>query len=382
MTTDAYEAPTRGAPITEEVKLMVRQYHPLEMVLQNDYGVQWDQSSKGSVLRTRCPLNGHEDSNPSFVVFVNEQRYHCFGGSCPEPHGDLYNVIENREDASFIEAFWKVAEREAMVSTPVVISETPRLTEYTVEHRKAMRFAGEFYHGQLAAAPRAKSYLAGRGVSSEAFLRQFRIGYAAGGLLAAAQRRSESVSITALQEIGLLNAKRNERMWGRVIIPDTDASGVCYWLLGRDIRQNSDMPTYLNADGPKPLFGARYAANNSRREVFVVEGAIDWLAFATSGAPAVAILGNGDLSAERIRFFGQFDRIYLAFDNDDAGKEFRATYSEAFPDKTFRVVLPHGYNDPGTLLQEEGRPAVQKFVDAVRAAVSERLSERAGAAGA
>lgn len=50
-----------------------------------------DLQGHGDRLRARCPVPIHNDKSPSFVVFVDTDRWHCFG-AC-NSGGDVYDLI-------------------------------------------------------------------------------------------------------------------------------------------------------------------------------------------------------------------------------------------------------------------------------------------------
>jgi len=51
-----------------------------------------DLQGHGDRLRARCPVPIHNDKSPSFVVFVDTDRWHCFG-AC-NAGGDIYDLIK------------------------------------------------------------------------------------------------------------------------------------------------------------------------------------------------------------------------------------------------------------------------------------------------
>lgn len=49
-----------------------------------------DLQGRGDRLRAICPIPTHRETTPSFVVFVREDRFKCFGCGA---HGDVYDLI-------------------------------------------------------------------------------------------------------------------------------------------------------------------------------------------------------------------------------------------------------------------------------------------------
>src|SRR3990167_1007536 len=50
----------------------------------------------GGRLQGKCPF--HDDSSPSFVLYVEQNKWHCFG--CGE-HGDSIDFIQTRDSVGF-----------------------------------------------------------------------------------------------------------------------------------------------------------------------------------------------------------------------------------------------------------------------------------------
>jgi len=54
----------------------------------------------GKSLKARCPF--HDDKTPSFVVYPEQQRWHCFG-ACSEG-GDVISFVQKIRNFTFREA--------------------------------------------------------------------------------------------------------------------------------------------------------------------------------------------------------------------------------------------------------------------------------------
>lgn len=62
----------------------------------------------GSRFRATCPLPGHRDGTPSFVLYPDQGRWHCFG--C-QAHGDIFDLAGHYFGISeFSEQVRKVAD--------------------------------------------------------------------------------------------------------------------------------------------------------------------------------------------------------------------------------------------------------------------------------
>jgi DNA primase len=128
----------------------------------------------GRYYRALCPF--HAEKTPSFYVFPDSQRWHCFG-ACGEG-GDIFTFVMKREGWDFATALEELARRAGVVLWPRT-PEQARMDEENARLQAAVAEAARYYHHLLLHAPeaaRAREYLARRGLSSETILR-FQLGY-------------------------------------------------------------------------------------------------------------------------------------------------------------------------------------------------------------
>ena len=76
----------------------------------------------------------------------------------------------------------------------------------------------------------------------------------------------------------------------------------------------------------------------------VAEGLFDWLTLAWWGLPAVAALGTQGMERVASALRG-CPRVFLAFDNDDAGREAAERLSSLLGSRAAVVTLPQGVAD-------------------------------------
>ena len=127
------------------------------------------------------------------------------------------------------------------------------------------------------------------------------------------------------------------------------------WFPLFDLRQNlvghiaargedsdiSDKHKYLNSEGfPAKKFWYCLNYETAPRWIVIVEGPYDCLRFRAAGIPAVAVLGLGQLTDQKImQILSQgCTRVILALDADTAGREATPRYAEAFKNFGFEVV--------------------------------------------
>lgn len=60
----------------------------------------------GRNLKGLCPF--HQEKTPSFVIYPENQSYHCFG--C-QKHGDIFSFIMETENLTFRDALEQLAQR-------------------------------------------------------------------------------------------------------------------------------------------------------------------------------------------------------------------------------------------------------------------------------
>ena len=262
-------------------------------------------------LEGRCPLGGHEDSTPSFNVYLDTQRYYCFG--C-HAGGDVLDFVQEMDGCSFLEALERLSGKQ--IATPGLASAAAQSRRQpqadaladagpsrAAELAPILTRAMLHYHKSMARAPFVLDYLSSRGVSPAA-VRRCLLGYADGSFRRTLAGKPELWQ--AAREAGLLTARGQEWLSGRLIIPEVE-EGRCTWLIGR--RLSGPVPhsvsfpdkKYLGLPLDKPLLGfGRAAALCEARPplpllgIHVVEGAVDYVVTQEWSLPFynVALLGT------------------------------------------------------------------------------------------
>src|SRR5215208_5562624 len=86
----------------------------------------------GRTFKAICPF--HSEKTPSFVVFPDTQRWHCFG--CGEG-GDIFTFLMKIENMTFADALRRLADRIGVVIT------RPRESEQRREAHQRLYAANE-----------------------------------------------------------------------------------------------------------------------------------------------------------------------------------------------------------------------------------------------
>ena len=327
----------------------------------------------GREFKANCPF--HDERTPSFYVVPSKGFYKCFG--CGKS-GDAFDFVMERQGLDFVDAVKYVAGKAG-----VEVREVKRAREEDDPNRplhELNAFAQSWFREQLTdetiGAP-ARAYLERRGIGLDVAER-YGLGFAPDqwrGLREAAQKHGFGDDV--MLDMGLL--KQSERskepydgFRGRVMFPIEGVSGRVIAFGGRIL--DGEGPKYINSpETPvyskgQNLYGLSWAKNNIRREeaAMVVEGYMDVVSLAAAGFEhVVAPLGTA-LTTEQAQLLSRYTtRVLLLFDSDAAG--LRATFKagdvllEAGLHPAV-VTLPPG-EDPDTLVQSQGRTALEALID-------------------
>ena len=350
----------------------------------------------GREYKACCPF--HAEKTPSFWVSPDKQFYHCFG--CGK-HGTALGFLMDHDHMAFPEAVEELATRLG-IEVPHeggVERATQRADEPLYE--LMARVAG-FYTEQLAREPRAREYLAQRGLTA-ATQERFAIGYAPnswnellrrfGGSDAERKRLSDAGLIIERERgAGREGERYYDRFRDRVMFPIRDARGRVIAFGGRVI--DTGEPKYLNSPETvlfhkgRELYGL-YETRRARRaleRLVVVEGYMDAVSLHQAGVDyAVATLGTATTAEHLRRIFRLVPAVVFAFDGDRAGRAaaWRAL-QQALPEtregREIRFLfLPQG-QDPDTLILTEGRAAFEERL-ALAVPLSEYLVQELSAQG-
>ena len=113
--------------------------------------------------------------------------------------------------------------------------------------------------------------------------------------------------------------------------------------------------------GPKPLLGLA-ALGPAPPWVIVAEGVFDYLTLASWGYPAVAALGTQGMDKVAAALRG-CPRVFLAFDNDEAGNTAAECLKQLLGNRAAVVNLPHGVGDLGELAtRPNGQPLFRRLL--------------------
>jgi DNA primase len=292
----------------------------------------------GRNYKGRCPF--HAEKTPSFVVFPDSQRWHCFG-ACGTG-GDIFTFVMKQEGMEFADALRVLARRAGVELAPR--SEAATAEEKRLERlREVNAVAATYFHNLLLHADEAvhaRDYLARRKINADT-VQLFQLGYALDSWEALKTYLLErGYNIEEIVEAGLVverEGKRGhyDRFRGRLIIPIRDRRGRNIGFGARalpvaGVRPDDEPPKYINSpqtpifDKSRVLYGLDVAARAIRAadQVIIVEGYMDVLQAHQHGvANVVASMGTA-LTAEHFKTIRRLTpNFVLALDADQAGDQ-------------------------------------------------------------
>jgi DNA primase len=330
----------------------------------------------GREYKACCPF--HNEKTPSFWVSPDKQFYHCFG--CGK-HGTVVGFLMDYDHLAFPEAVEELATRLGLEVPREGGTEgaAPRADEplYELTARVA-----RFYAESLAREPRARDYLARRGLTGET-IERFQIGYAPNSWNEVLRRfGGDDAERRRLAETGLIierergqtqfSERHYDRFRDRVMFPIRDTRGRVIAFGGRIV--DAGEPKYLNSPETvlfhkgRELYGLYETrrARTSLKRLVVVEGYMDAVRLHQEGIDyAVATLGTATTAEHFRRIFRLVPEVVFAFDGDRAGRAaaWRAL-QQSLPEaregrQILFLFLPEGH-DPDTLVATEGRAAFEQ----------------------
>ena len=296
---------------------------------------------RGRVRQGVCPF--HEEAEGSFTVYADSERFYCFGCGAG---GDVLDFIGRAEGLSLPEAIRKLD------GSPGLATKVANRPARTQRNRDAvlpprdlalLTAATRFYSGQLRRSQTAQAYLASRGIGPDAAVR-LRLGYAQGNGLRQALE-SAGFNGKRLRDSGLFMERGAERFAGTVVVPDT-SGGLVRWVVGRAVEPDAK-PRFQALPGPKPALGLGRLGPAPTWAV-VTEGVFDWLTLSQWAIPTCAALATQGVERVAAALRG-CPRVFLAFDNDDAGLEATGQLQALLGRKAAAVRLPKGVGDVAEL---------------------------------
>ena len=345
-----------------------------------------------------CPF--HEEKTPSFQVDAENQLYYCFGCGTG---GDVLSFVMRHQNFTFADAVKYLADRYNIALPQKDQALQGDLLLASQEERRrilaALECAADFFYRQLHFAQEgrvAREYVAGRGLPEDVVESQ-KLGYAPArwdGLFEHLKKNGiePALAVTAglLSKSSSDSSKFFDRFRNRLIFPIRDERGTVVAFGGRILaKDEQNEPKYLNSpETPvyhkgKMLYQYAVAREACRqvRQVLLVEGYMDLLAFHAKGFHRVAATLGTALTSQQVRLLSRMcDEVVLAYDGDDAGERAILRALPLFLQEELSVScirFPEGL-DPDDFLKRFGLSELERLIKqrdelgayAVRKAVS------------
>jgi DNA primase len=378
----------------------------------------------GSVT-VRCPLpsHGHPDRTPSLRLYLDDDRYYCFGCAAKGDviqwarHTDQLGIaaaIQALDSGRSLTNAWAgLASTAANISGPrpsvggafrsLEPGQAPDLGPTRPERVLAALDAAWAYYTCLSLHARADAYLSGRGIDVavlEAHTGRPETGHTPArpdGLVAALQ--AKGFSDQELVDAGLAHRQLgggpvSDFYRQRVLIPVRDGHQRVVGLIGRNVGDQQRWAKYKNPprtavyDKSINLYQPLPAPADPHGQVIVVEGTLDAMAIAVAAIRAgradrfCPVTQSGrELSDTQVREIIALhpSRPVLAFDGDDAGRDSASRYEQTFVAAGRPAIvsaLPAAH-DPASWLAEKGDAGLEAWNrDDATSADRRRLARR------
>ncbi len=329
-----------------------------------------------------CPF--HEEKTPSFQVDAENQLYYCFGCSTG---GDVLSFVMRHQNLTFADAVKYLADRYNIPLPEKDQAVQGDLLLASQEERRrilaAVECAADFFYRQLHLAREglaAREYVAARGLPADVVESQ-KLGYAPArwdGLFEHLKKNGIEPALAV--KAGLLSKSSNDsskffdRFRNRLIFPIRDERGTIVAFGGRILsKEEQNEPKYLNSpETPvyhkgKMLYQYAVAREACRqvRQVLVVEGYMDLLAFHAKGFHRVAATLGTALTSQQVRLLSRMcDEVVLAYDGDNAGERAILRALPLFLQEELSVScirFPEGL-DPDDFLKRFGLPELERLI--------------------
>ena len=309
----------------------------------------------GKELIGLCPF--HDDHSPSLNIDPAKNMWHC-KGACGEG-GDVIQWVMRAQGVSFRHAVELLrADYLPLAAEPIrpvkqsTVRTLPAPVAREADDRVLLLEIVDYYHETLKASPEAMKYLHSRGLQSAEMFERFRLGFAnrtLGYRLPAKNRAEGAMMRGRLQGLGILRKSGHEHFNGSLVIPVFDASGQVVEMYGRKITANlrDGTPDHLYLRGEHRGVWNEEALAASK-DIILCEALIDAMTFWVAGYRQVtASYGVNGFTEDHRRAFERHgtERVYIAYDRDDAGNSAAVKLSEELMGmgiECFRVQFPRG----------------------------------------
>ncbi len=283
----------------------------------------------GHHLKGLCPF--HSEKTPSFFVFPDEQRWHCFG--CGKG-GDLFDFVMQSEGLDFWTALNEMASLAGLEVTPLSDRQRARIQERRTRE-EILDAAVRYFQRCFPGSPAERYVIDERGWTTTSVddkgkeipgtIQKAGLGYYDGDVSAL-----RAVLTAARIDPGHPLAQAVLKTPGKMLIyPHRWLSRIIYYSC-RSIEGKAhwNLPTE-EAGKKQPMFNWLWRATGDR--VVVVEGQGDAESLGQLEVPAMAAAGCGSPHHDDwfVAELKRISNVILGFDDDEAGRKAVAQWTAA-----------------------------------------------------
>lgn len=267
---------------------------------------QLDRAGSNGRLRGLCPL--HQEKSPSFFVFSDSQRWHCFG--CNRG-GDVFDLLEAREGHDFRTALQEMA-RQTGIDLPDM-TDTQRERQRLDREREAVLAAAVTHWHSLFPNSPGETYARARAWTADTCT-EAGIGYHDGNTTALQRAmHAAGIDLNAPTARAVLQTPAQS-----LIYPHYRMGRVVYYA-ARSIEGKRHWNPPADLVGARQLYLNHHYRHDARR-VVVVEGQGDAVSLAQLGHAAVAMAGTA-VEDGLVDLLKRARSVVVGVEANDAGKK-------------------------------------------------------------
>ncbi len=341
--------------ISDEVVKQVRDNSDIVEVLDRYLTLK----RSGDNYLALCPF--HSEKTPSFVVSSKKQIFKCFG--CGES-GNVISFVMKYRGLDFVESIKFLAS-----DLGVVIADGEKFDNLK-KYYDILVDAARYFYINLKKNANIVNYLKNRGLD-RSIITKFGIGYSLDSFNSLNKYLVDrGYRVEDLLNIGLVGSKKGsyyDKFMNRVMFPIFSYSGKVIGFGARVI--DNRLPKYLNSKDSivfkkgDNLYAMNFLlkSSNTFDSIIIVEGYMDCISLHSNGFTNVVASMGTALTLEQVKLLVKYtNRVYLCFDNDDAGKEAVARSFNVLKDffndgLEVYVVELNDAKDPDEFLKKYGK---------------------------
>jgi len=339
-------------------------------------------TKEGADLVGLCPF--HSEKSGSFRITPSKNIFGCRGCGAG---GSVIDFIMKKDGLTKNQAidwmvknsggaFARAASTSSGQAADAAASPLPSLPS-SVNPSALLKRVVAFYAKTLLQDRDGYDYLKRRKLDDPTMLEVFQAGYCNGTLKNALPKSGDVVN--GLKAPGILNAKGNERFFGRVVVPIFDTVGNVCGIYGRRLDDDKPKHPYLPGEHKGVFNGACCKTNQT---LFITEAILDAMSLWQAGFKnAVSLFGNRGWTEHHETLIKESGvrEIYLCLDNDASSRErteeLKAKLLTMVP-SVFVIEWPAEVKDANVFFSSRSGSDFEKLLpQQAKPATAERLEE-------